>query len=122
MELRMVTVLWVAQVALALLFVGVGALKSFGSPAGLAARLKTFGDVPLWQVRAIGIVEILGGLGVLLPTATGLLPWLAPLAAGGLVLMMAAAGGAHFVRGEQSRLPINALILVVAAFVAYGRN
>ena len=117
----MMAALWVAQVALALLFVGAGGLKGFGSAATLRARFATFGPIPLWQVRLIGIAELLGGLGALLPSATGVLPWLAPLAAGGLVLMMAAAGGAHFARGEQSRLPVNALLLVVAAFVTYGR-
>jgi DoxX-like protein len=71
--------------------------------------------------RFIGICELLGGLGLLLPALTGILPWLTPLAATGLALIMILAIGFHASRREWSAIGFNSVLLVLAAFVAYGR-
>jgi VIT1/CCC1 family predicted Fe2+/Mn2+ transporter len=72
-------------------------------------------------VRLIGAAEVLGAIGVVLPALTGVLPWLTPLAALGLVLLMVGAALTHLRRKEYGNVAINAVLLVLAAFVAYGR-
>ena len=69
----------------------------------------------------IGISELLGGLGLLLPAITGMLPWLTPLAAAALALVMLLAAGFHASRKEWSGIAFNTVLLVLAVFVAYGR-
>ena len=72
-------------------------------------------------VRLIGALEVLGAIGVVAPALTGILPWLTPLAALGLVLTMIAAALTHLRRKEYGNIAVNAVLLVLAAFVAYGR-
>jgi VIT1/CCC1 family predicted Fe2+/Mn2+ transporter len=67
------------------------------------------------------VSELLGGLGLLLPALTGTLPWLTPLAAAGLALIMLLAMGFHATRREAPAIVFNSILLVLAAFVAYGR-
>jgi hypothetical protein len=72
------------------------------------------------QVRMIGLLEVLGALGVILPAATGILPWLTPLAAGGLVLTMLGAMLIHLRRKEYQVLPVNLVLLILAAVIVIG--
>jgi len=72
-------------------------------------------------IRAIGAVEVLGAIGVVLPMLTGILPWLTPLAAAGLALTMVGAMATHFRRKEYPMILINLVLLALAAFVIYGR-
>lgn len=58
---------------------------------------------------------------MILPDATGILPWLTPLAAALLALMMLLAAGFHLVRREYPNIVLNLILLALAAFVAYGR-
>jgi putative oxidoreductase len=113
--------LWIAQVLLALGFLMAGFLKSTQPLNLLAKRMAWVSALPPAVVRFIGVVEILGGLGVILPIVTGILPWLTPLAAIGLVVVMAGAAILHVSRGEYSNIGVNAVLLALAAFVAYGR-
>jgi len=64
---------------------------------------------------------MLGGLGLVLPLLTGVLVWLAPLAALCLVLLQLLAIGFHIRRGETQILPMNVVLLLLAAFIAWGR-
>jgi hypothetical protein len=72
-------------------------------------------------VKAVGVVEVLGALGVVLPWLTGIAPLLTPVAAIGLVVVQVGALRVHLVRHERRPLPANVLLLVLAAFVAAGR-
>jgi hypothetical protein len=72
-------------------------------------------------VRAIGALEVLAAVGLILPALLGIAPVLVPLAALGLVILMAGAAITHVKRGEPSVLPINAVLLILAAIVAWGR-
>jgi hypothetical protein len=72
-------------------------------------------------VRFIGLVEIAGAVGLVLPQATGTLPILTPIAATGLVVLQVLAIAVHVRRGETSQLGINVVLLLLAAFVAVGR-
>lgn len=113
--------LWIVQGLLALAFGMAGAMKLTQPKAKLVASLPWVEDFSQSAVRAIGAVELLGALGLILPWATGILPWLTPLAALGLVMTMVGAMLTHMRRGEQKVLPINLVLLALALFVAYGR-
>jgi uncharacterized membrane protein YphA (DoxX/SURF4 family) len=113
--------LWVVQVLLALMFTFAGTMKATQPIAALAAQMKWPGAVPEALVRFIGVSELLGGLGLILPAATRIKPILTPVAAIGLVTVMAMAAAFHVSRGELSALPVNAVIGGLAAFVAWGR-
>ena len=68
-----------------------------------------------------GIAEILGGLGLILPSVTRIKPWLTPLAAVGLALVMVGAIVYHALRGEWMNITLNIINAAVLLFVAYGR-
>ncbi|MDQ5852539.1 MAG: DoxX family protein [Chloroflexota bacterium] len=112
--------LWVVQVVLAGMFLMAGVTKAFQYERARAS-LPWVKDVPRGMVTFIGLSELLGGLGLLLPALTGILPWLTPLAAAGLALVMLLAIGFHASRREAPAIAFNSVLLVLAAFVAYGR-
>lgn len=70
-------------------------------------------------VKAIGGVEVLGGIGVIVPYATGIAPVLSPLAAAGLAVLQAGAFGVHVRRNEWKLVPVNVVLIVLAVFVAF---
>lgn len=116
--------LWVAQVFLAAMFLFAGYTKVTNTPDELAATMGwgwalTF---PAWFILFIGVAEILGAIGVVLPAATRILPWLTPLAAAGFVIVQVAAMILHASRGEFAVLPFNVLLLAAALFVIWGRT
>jgi uncharacterized membrane protein YphA (DoxX/SURF4 family) len=112
--------LWIVQVLLGGMFVLAGVMKAFQYERAKAS-LPWVKDVPRELVTFIGVSELLGGLGLLLPAITGILPWLTPLAGAGLALVMILAIGFHASRREAQAIGFNAVLLVLAAFVAYGR-
>ena len=113
--------LWVAQGLLAAAFLGAGATKLSQPKEKLAKNMGWVEDFSQPAVRLIGAVEVLGALGVVLPALTEILPWLTPLAAVGLVLTMIGAALTHLRRKEYGTIAAPAVLLVLAAFVAYGR-
>jgi uncharacterized membrane protein YphA (DoxX/SURF4 family) len=113
--------LWVAQVLLAVAFLGAGATKLSQPKEKLAKNMAWVEDFSQPAVRLIGAVEVLGAIGIVLPALTGILPWLTPLAALGLVLLMIGAALTHLRRKEYGNIAMNAVLLVLAAFVAFGR-
>jgi len=114
--------LWIVQGLLALAFFLAGLMKltqpmdvletSMGWPAALPAPL----------VRFIGLAELLGAIGLILPALTRIRPGLVPLAAAGLTLIMLLATLFHVSRGEGAMTPVNLVLGAMAAFVAYGRG
>jgi hypothetical protein len=113
--------LWIAQGILAVFYGMVGFLKLTQPIPALAAMMIWPGVVPEWFVRFVGTAEFAGALGVVLPAATGILPFLTPVAASGLVLLQLCAMVFHVSRGEFQMLPMNAVLLLIPAFVAWGR-
>lgn len=85
------------------------------------AMLPWVKDVPRGLTTFIGISELLGGLGLLLPALSGILPWLTPLAAAALALVMILAAIFHVQRKEWPAIGFNAVLMLLALFVAYGR-
>ena len=115
--------LWVVQVLLAGAFGMAGFLKSTQPVDALAqGGIAWASQVPLPMVRFIGISELLGALGLIVPAATKIKPILTPLAALGLLTVMILAMAFHLSRGEAQALPINIVLGGLAAFVAWGRT
>ena len=98
-----------------------GAMKVMRSKEEILERMRTLEDFSANTIKTIGALEVLGALGVILPAATGILPWLTPLAAVGLILTTIGAAITHARRGENSSIGMNVVLLVLAAFVVYGR-
>jgi uncharacterized membrane protein len=113
--------LWVVQALLAVAFLGAGAMKLAQPKEKLAKNMAWVEDFSQGTVRLIGTLEVLGAIGLMLPALTGVLPWLTPLAAAGLVLLMIGAGLTHLRRTEYGNIAVNAVLLILAAFVVYGR-
>jgi len=111
-------VLWSVQGFLALFFLATGAPKLIGR--GLE-RWTGFSDLPRAQVIFTGIMEALGAAGLVLPMATGILPWLTPLAAVGLAIIVLMASGFHQRAAERLPTLETGLWASIAAVVAIGR-
>jgi uncharacterized membrane protein YphA (DoxX/SURF4 family) len=118
----MSSALWVLQVILALAFLAAGANHAFRyDQMKSRPRMGWVGAVSRPMMTFIGICEMLGGIGLILPALTGILPWLTPLAGLGLAAIMLLAGVFHAARREYPAIIFNTVMLVLAAFVAYGR-
>ena len=116
------TTLWIVQGLLALVFLASGAFKTFQYQRAIAVpAMGVIKVLPRGLVTFIGVSEMLGGLGLLLPPLTGRLLWLTPLAATGLAIIMVLAARAHAREREWPPIIGNTLFFVLAVFVAYGR-
>lgn len=117
--------LWIVQGLLALLFLMAGGMKMMQPKdqilEKMGERMGWMEDFSQNTIRGIGLLEVLGALGLILPPLTGILPILAPLAAVGLVLTMIGAAMTHLRRGEMQSIAPNAILLLLALFVVYGR-
>ena len=113
--------LWIVQVLLALLFGFAGATKTFTPIDQLAQQMPWVADQP-GLIRFIGISELLGAIGLILPAASRIKPGLTPLAAAGLAVIMVLAMGFHGMRGEWSSIGTNVVIFALAVFVVWGRT
>ncbi|HEY8601080.1 MAG TPA: DoxX family protein [Thermomicrobiales bacterium] len=114
-------VLWVVQVLLGLMFIFAGITKALRPLDTIIATMGWAAHVPPPLVRFIGIAELLGGLGLILPALTGIQPGLTIWAGLGLALTMLLAAGFHAARREFSGIGVNVVLLLLAALVAYGR-
>jgi uncharacterized membrane protein YphA (DoxX/SURF4 family) len=112
-------VLWVVQILLALAFLLAGGMKVSQSAEKL--RKSMAWTTSVGTVRLVGILEVLGALGLILPAVTHILPWLTPVAAIGLVLTMIGAAIVHIRLKEFSRLGVPLILFLLALFIVYGR-
>ena len=113
--------LWIAQGVLAVAFVVAGTMKLAQSHGKLAAQMGWPEDFSPGIVKVIGGLELLGGLGLILPSLTGLAPVLTPLAAVGLAAIQVGAVLVHQRRKETQMLIVNLVLIALLAFVAWGR-
>lgn len=113
--------LWIVQAVLAAMFAMAGVTKSTRPKDKLTEQLPWVADFPQGTVRFIGVVEFAAALGLILPGATGIAPVLTPLAATGLVVVMVLAAITHARRKEPGAIAFNAVWLILAALVAWGR-
>lgn len=114
--------LWVLQVALAGMFLMAGSSKLFNSIEELSKMLPWVMQVPAGLVRFIGLSELLGGVGLILPSALRIRPHLAVVAAYGLGLVQVLAAIFHITRGETEVLGFNAVLLLIAIIIGWGRS
>ncbi len=117
----MIIALWIAQILLALASGFAGFMKTFRPIPDLAAMMKWPGDYPPALTRFVGVAELAAAVGLILPSATGILPWLTPLAALGFGIIQVLAIGLHAMRGEtQQTLIANLILLALALFILWG--
>jgi uncharacterized membrane protein YphA (DoxX/SURF4 family) len=115
-------VAWVLQVLLCLMFLIHAVQMLRPNREQLTSRgMSYIVDMPSGLRIFAGVAEALAALGLVLPWATGILPWLTPLAAAGLVLIMVGAIVLHIPRREIPNIGLNLALLVMAAVVAYVR-
>lgn len=113
---------WAAQILLALFFAYSGWMKTRWPIERLAAMWGWVAEFRPATVRFIGWAEILGAIGMILPMATGIIPWLTPLAAFGFIVIQVLAIGVHARRGETAKtLPLNLVALALSVGVLTAR-
>ncbi|MER5934179.1 DoxX family protein [Streptomyces sp. NPDC002054] len=114
--------LWIIASVLALAFFAAGLMKVGQPKEKLAASgMAWVEDFSPRSVRAIGAVEAIGALGLILPAALGIAPALAAWAALGLAATMLGAAAVHLRRKEAKAIPVSLVLLLLAAVVAWGR-
>ncbi|WP_416883537.1 DoxX family protein [Marivita sp.] len=114
--------IWGGQIALAALYL-MGAWFHF-LPAEQAAAMGAvwMTEVPIALPRFIGVMEVLGVIGLILPAATRIMPYLTVWATKGLLAIQALAIPFHAIRGEFEPLPFNMIYVALAVFVLWGRT
>jgi uncharacterized membrane protein YphA (DoxX/SURF4 family) len=114
--------LWIVQVLLALLFLFAGGTKLV-IPPDVLASMGSPNQIPLpgWFVRFIGVAEVLGALGLILPALLRIKPWLTPLAAAGLVVIMVGATVLTVAADGFAAGVVPLVVGLLSAFIAYGR-
>jgi hypothetical protein len=110
------------QALLSITFVGAAIWKLVTPVSALAAMIPWAGQVPRSFLRATALVDLLGGVGVILPALSRIKPGLTPLAALGCAALQLSAIVFHVSRGEAANTPFNALLLALSLFVAWGRR
>jgi putative oxidoreductase len=113
--------LWIAQVVLAAMFLMSGFMKVAQPIDQLSQMLPWAAQVPEALVRFIGVAEVIGAVGLILPSLLRIQPKLTPIAAVGLVLVMLFAVVFHISRGETPVIGMNFVLIAIAAFIAWGR-
>jgi hypothetical protein len=114
---RISVALWIVQGLLTSLFLFAGGMKLVMPIAALTAQTP----LPGAFIRFIGVLEVVGALGLVLPALLRLRPSLTPLAAAGLVIVMSGAVGATLTTGPAATALVPVLVGIVLAVVAYGR-
>jgi hypothetical protein len=109
--------LWVCQGLLALLFLFAGGMKLVLPLEALEGPIA----LPGLFLRFIGVAEVLGAIGLILPGLLGIRTALTPLAAAGLVVIMIGATGLTLAAGQTGAALIPLVVGLISAFVAYGR-
>jgi uncharacterized membrane protein YphA (DoxX/SURF4 family) len=117
------TVLWIVQGLLAVMFLFAGGSKLVMSAAQMTEQGAAVGGMqpPLAFIRFIGVCEVLGAIGVVVPWLTGIRPGLTPLAAAGLVVIMIGATVVNLTTTVPALAIFTAILGLLAAFVAHGR-
>ncbi len=115
-------ILWIVQGLLALMFLMAGAMKLSKPKNELREKLgdwvDQYSDI---SIKLIGLAELLGAIGLILPMAMDFFPALTPLAAIGLAITMVGAMKVHYDRKEKSKVMTNIVLMLLAVLVVIGR-
>ncbi len=114
--------LWIAQTLVFLLFGSAGLMKLLTPIPQLAAMMPWAGDYSESFVRVMGLIDLAGGIGILLPALTRIMPGLTVLAALGCATLQCFAIVFHVSRGEAAVTPLNLVLLGLSLFVLWGRS
>jgi hypothetical protein len=114
--------LWIVQALMFLTFAGTGLWKLLTPIPKLAAMIPWAGQVPEAFLYLTGLVDLCGGLGILLPSVTRIKPGLTPRAALGCAGLQVCAIIFHVARGEAANTPFNVLLVLLSIFVYWGRH
>ena len=113
--------LWTLQALLALVFVAAGVVKASQPLPALEAKVGGWvHQVPLPVIRLVGLAEVLGAAGLILPRAFDVASVLTPIAAVGLAVTMVGAIVIHGRRGETKEVSMNVVLLALCVLVAVG--
>ncbi|KHL19528.1 DoxX-like protein [Mumia flava] len=113
--------LWIIAGVLAALFLVAGLTKAAQPKRNLAANMAWVEDFSDSTIKLIGVAEILGAVGLILPAALDIAPILTPLAASGLAVTMVLAAVVHARRQEYPMIAVNVVLFALTAFVAVMR-
>lgn len=114
-------ILWIVQGLLAAMYGMAGVMKTFQTSKA-KEQLPWAKNRSDGFVRFVGISELLGAIGLILPLLTGILPWLTLLAAVGLILIqLLAIFTEHLPKKEYNIIPVNIVLIALAVFVVIGR-
>jgi len=113
--------LWIAAGVLAALNLAVGIMKLAQPREKLAESMAWAADFSDHAVRAIGVLEVLAAVGLVVPGLLHIAPVLVPLAAAGVAGLQIGAAITNVRYGEVNRIPINVVVFALAVFVAWGR-
>lgn len=105
---------WIVAALLALFYLYAGGIKVARSRDDLRPMMGWVDSVPLRLVRTIGVLEVLGALGLILPPLTGIAAGLALAAATGLALIQVGGMSLHLRRGEAAVIWLNIVLLALA--------
>ena len=114
-------ILWILQAVLAAMLLWAAFMKLLKPVAEISTMWPWAGQVSAGFVKFTGIIDLLGAVGLVFPALLRIRPWLTPLAATGIVLLMIAASIFHVSRGEASLIGFNIVVAAIAAFIAWGR-
>lgn len=114
--------LWIVAIVLAAVFAASGLMKEFVSKDKLVTSGQGWAeDFSPTNIRLIGLAEILGAIGIVLPAALHIAPILVPLAAVGLALAMVGAAVVNARRKDGAGIAVTAVLFALAVFVVWGR-
>ncbi|PXY43052.1 DoxX family protein [Flavobacterium hydrophilum] len=114
--------LWLVQIILALSFIWGGSMKLFQSIEKLSAMWPWTAQVSPVFLKFTAIVDLLAGIGIVVPTLLLVNPKCTRMIAFGVIVLMICASIFHICRDEASQIGINIFFALLAAFVMWGRK
>lgn len=115
------TALWIVQALLGISFTLAGLRKITENNSKLGPQLPWTTRFPIWLIKLIGVLELLAGLGFILPRLAGVQQELTPLTAASVAVAMIFAFIHHLRYREKKEAVMNVVILLLSAFIIYGR-
>jgi uncharacterized membrane protein len=112
--------LWIAQGILAAFFL-TGVILKFQSIEKTAAMMPWVGQVPPLLVRSLGVIDLLGAIGLILPSLLRIKPQVTSWTALCIIALMICAIIFHVSRGEAAVIGVNICCIMIASFIAWGR-
>jgi DoxX-like family len=112
--------LWIAAIVVALINLAAGAVKLVKSRESLLDSMPWASGISDNAMRGIGVIELLGAIGLILPAVTGIATILVPIAAVGLGITQIVALLVNL-KFDAKRIPVNVVLIALSAFIAWGR-